>query len=54
MQARYQKLTKDRVRLAVLPRRVCANQRSEIMVCDLVISATLVSLGAKERQPSDR
>lgn len=52
MQARYQKLTKDRVRLAVLLRRLGADQRSEILVCELLlIPARLVGLGVKEPQP---
>ena len=51
MQAHYQQWTKGPIRLAVLLHRGCADQRSEIIVCDLLISAALVGLGVKERQP---
>ena len=44
MQARYRKRTKDHVRFAVLLRRICADQRSKMILCDiLLISAALVS-----------
>ena len=45
MRAQYRQWTKDRVRFAVLLRRVCVDQRSEIIVCDLLlISAALVGV----------
>ena len=50
------KRTKDRIHLAVLLSRICADQRSEIIVCNLLlISAALVGVKrATGRQDSGR
>ena len=49
----YKKRNNAHIHLTVLFHRVCADQWSEIIVCDLLISAALVGLGAKERQSRD-
>jgi hypothetical protein len=48
------KRTEDRIRLAVLLRRVCADQRSEFIVCDLLLISAASGLGVKDGPKADR